>query len=106
MRGVKKAVETGIQFTIIMKLHKTGKGYIIMEIMSTNVIFDTIYRGEMTKKPTYFGVGLRKVYIMFILKTVEKLRKYGQNQKKLDFLEINVIMYPTIKLIMYPIVTI
>ena len=48
-----------------------------MEIMSTNVIFDTIYRGEMTKKPTYFGAGLRKVYIMFILKTVEKLRKYG-----------------------------
>ena len=77
-----------------------------MEIMSTNEIFDTIYRGEMTKKPTYFGVGLRKVYIMFILKTVEKLRKYSQNQKKLDFLDIIVIMYPTIKLIVYPIVTI
>jgi hypothetical protein len=37
---------------------------------------------------------------------VEKLRKYGQKQKKLDFLEINVIMYPTIKEKMYPIVTI
>ena len=76
-----------------------------MEIMSTNVIFDTIYRGEMTKKPTYFGVGLRKVYIMFILKTVEKLRKYGQKQKKLDFFKINVIMYTNVKEIMFPIVT-
>ena len=77
-----------------------------MEIMSTNVTIGTIYRGKTTKKPVYFGVGLRKVYIMFYLKKVEKLRKYGQKQKKLDFLEINVIMYPTIKEKMYPIVTI
>ena len=77
-----------------------------MEIMSTNVTIDTIYRGKTTKKSAYFGLGLRKVYIMFYLKLVEKLRKYGQKQKKLDFLEINVIMYPTIKEKMYPIVTI
>ena len=77
-----------------------------MEIMSTNVIFDTIYRGEMTKKPTYFGVGLRKVFIMFILKTVDKLRKFSQNQKKLDFFRINDIMYPTIKQMVYLFVTI
>ena len=45
------------QFTIIMKPHKVCKGYIIMEIMSTNVTIDTIYRGEITKKPAYFGAG-------------------------------------------------
>ena len=47
----------GFWFTIITKPHKTGKGYIIMEIMSTNVTIDTIYRGEITKKPAYFGAG-------------------------------------------------
>ena len=57
-----------------------------MEIMSTNVTEHTRYRGETTKKPVYFGASLRKVYIMYLFKKVEKLRKYGQIQKKLDFL--------------------
>ena len=42
---------------------------------------------------------------MFSLKTVEKLHKYGQKQKKLDFFRINVIMYANIKEIMFPVVT-
>ena len=46
-------------------------------------------------KPHILGVDLRKVYIMFLLKIVEKLRIYSQNQKKLDFLQINVIMDAT-----------
>lgn len=68
-----------------------------MEIMSTNVIIGTTYRGKMTKNNTYFEVGHLKVYIMFLLKTVEKLRKYSKKQKKLDFLRINVIMYSITK---------
>ena len=61
---------------------------------------------EIGDKPHILGVDLRKVYIMFLLKTVEKLRKYGQKQKKLDFFKINVIMYPNIKEKLYLIVTI
>ena len=33
-------------FTIITYLHEKAKGYIIMEIMSTNVTNTTRYRGE------------------------------------------------------------
>ena len=36
----------GKRFTIITKPHKNRKGYIIMEIMSTNVTINTRYRGE------------------------------------------------------------
>jgi len=46
-------------------------------------------------KPHILGCDLRKVYIMFLLKIVEKLRKCIQKQKKLDFLQINVIMGTT-----------
>lgn len=77
-----------------------------MEIMSTNVTLDTIYRGENCCETVYFGVDLRKVYIMFYLKKVEKLRIHGQKQKKLDFLQINVIMGVTREKIVYLIVTI
>ena len=50
---------------------------------------------EIGDKPHILGVDLRKVYIMFLLKTVEKLRIHGQKHKKLDFLQINVIMDAT-----------
>ena len=63
-----------IQFTIITKPHKAGKGYIIMEIMSTNVTINTRCRGENWRKAIYFGVGLREVYIRFQKKIDEKLR--------------------------------
>ena len=35
-----------IWFTITEKYRQSGKGYIIMEIMSTYVTYDTRYRGE------------------------------------------------------------
>ena len=50
---------------------------------------------DIGDKPHILGADLRKVYIMFLLKIVEKLRIYSQNQKKLDFLQINVIMEAT-----------
>lgn len=43
-------------FTIIAKYHKNRKGYIIMEIMSTDVIFSTRYRGEKGRITIYFGL--------------------------------------------------
>ena len=46
VRGEKKALQTGKRFTIIMNPHKKRKGYIIMEIMSTNVTNTTTYCGE------------------------------------------------------------
>ena len=50
---------------------------------------------DIGDKPHILGALLRKVYIMFYLKKVEKLRIYLQKQKKLDFLQINVIMDAT-----------
>ena len=47
----------GKRFTIITKPHKNRKGYIIMEIMSTNVTNTTRYRGEIHRNTTYFGGG-------------------------------------------------
>ena len=46
-----------IWFTIIHNRHETSKGYIIMEIMSTNVTKTTIYRGEFDRNTIYFGVN-------------------------------------------------
>ena len=43
------------EFTIIAKYHKNRKGYIIMEIMSTNVMIGTIYRGEKSEITTFYG---------------------------------------------------
>ena len=50
---------------------------------------------EIGDKPHILGGYLRKVYIMFLLKKVEKLRQHGKKQKKLDFLQIIVIMGTT-----------
>ena len=79
MRGVKKAVETRMQFTIIMKPHKTGKGYIIMEIMSTNVTDTTTYCGENAGYTTYYGgcftISLHKI-------SIEKCQKVWQTTPK------------------------
>ena len=56
-------------FTIIAKYHKNRKGYIIMEIMSTNVIISTRYRGEKGDLTTYYGVCLTKgLHNVFIVK--------------------------------------
>ena len=47
-------------FTIIAKYHKNIKGYIIMEIMSTNVINTTRYRGKIHRITTYFVLYFTK----------------------------------------------
>ena len=75
VRGREVTEKTLIWFTIILKPHKSGDGYIIMEIMSTNVTIDTIYRGENRRITTKFSDNSHKVYIMFLLKKVEKLQQ-------------------------------
>ena len=77
-----------------------------MEIMSTNVTNSTRCRGKTRKNPIYFGVQILKVYIMFLLKNVEKFAQCGQKHKKLDFFGINVIMSANRKIKVYLIVTI
>ena len=77
-----------------------------MEIMSTNVTNSTRCRGKTLKTPIYFGVRILKVYIMFLLKNVEKFGQSGQKHKKLDFFGINVIMGANREIKVYPIVTI
>ena len=54
--GREDAGKSEIWFTIIIKTPNPGKGYIIMEIMSTNVTTSTRYRGEICFKTIYFGM--------------------------------------------------
>ncbi len=77
-----------------------------MEIMSTNVTNTTRYRGKNRKTTIYFGVHLRKVYIIYQKKIVEKFGKHGKKYKRLDFFKIFVIMATTREIEMYLNVTI
>ena len=54
-KGRKNANGLPNQFTIICNRPQQTKGYIIMEIMSTNVTITTRYRGEFCCKTIYLG---------------------------------------------------
>ena len=54
IRGSKISFAVGFSVTIISINQKLSAGYKIMEIMSTNVTIDTIYRGKNRRKAAYF----------------------------------------------------
>ena len=68
-----------IRFTITVKYHDSGEGYIIMEFMSTNVTKNTRYRGEKWCETIYFG-GSKTISLHKISR--EKPRKVPQTWSK------------------------